>query len=126
MGFKMSGWSAFTKTIAKDKKPDFLDLDGDGNKKEAMENAAKNIKEQTPNVASNLTKTIAKDKPFNEKTGKNKVDITKEPKNTPEIEKMLTTYENLENKQNKTQEEINKMKMLKEKLDTFYKDDNPS
>jgi hypothetical protein len=126
MGFKMGGWSAFTKTIAKDKKPDFLDLDGDGNKKEAMENAAKNIKEQTPNVASNLTKTIAKDKPFDEKTGKNKVDITKEPKNTPEIEKMLTTYENLENKQNKTQEEINKMKMLKEKLDTFYKDDNPS
>jgi len=30
-----------TKTIAKDKKPDFLDLDGDKNKNESMENAAK-------------------------------------------------------------------------------------
>ena len=66
-----------TKTIAK---PDYIDIDGDGNKKEAMKDAAKNIKEQTPNVASNLTKTpyeknkyshatktIAKDKDFNEK-----------------------------------------------------------
>ena len=83
MGFKMGGWSAFTKTIAKDKT-------------------------------------------FDEEAGKNKIDITEEPRNTPEIEKMLTTYENLENKQNKTQEEINKMKMLKEKLDAFYEDDNPS
>ena len=66
-----------TKTIAK---PDYIDIDGDGNKKEAMKDAAKNIKEQTPNVASNLTKTpyeknkyshatktIAKDKDFSEK-----------------------------------------------------------
>jgi len=33
-----------TKTIAKDKKPDFLDLDNDGDKKESMKNAARNIK----------------------------------------------------------------------------------
>lgn len=57
--------SHMTKTIAK---PDYIDIDGDGNKKEAMKDAAKNIKEQTPNVASNLTKTIAKDKDFDEKT----------------------------------------------------------
>ena len=31
----------YPKTIAKDKKPDFLDLDGDKNKNESMENAAK-------------------------------------------------------------------------------------
>ena len=54
---KMMEKKGYPKTIAEDEKPDFLDLDGDGNKKEAMKDAAENIKKQTPNVASNLTKT---------------------------------------------------------------------
>tara|TARA_Y100001938_G_scaffold131926_1_gene189573 strand:+ start:1447 stop:1962 length:516 start_codon:yes stop_codon:yes gene_type:complete len=73
----------YPKTIAK---PDFLDADGDGDKEESMkkafaDKASKTTKEQIPNVTSNLkktpyeknkyshaTKTIAKDKDFNEKT----------------------------------------------------------
>lgn len=54
---KMMENQGYPKTIAEDEKPDFLDLDGDGNKKEAMKDAAENIKKQTPNVASNLKKT---------------------------------------------------------------------
>mgnify|MGYP003124125792 CR=1 FL=1 len=43
-----------TKTIAKDKKPDFLDLDGDGNKNESMEDAASNKNKKRPEDEDNF------------------------------------------------------------------------
>tara|TARA_R100001460_G_scaffold9737_1_gene23160 strand:- start:100 stop:630 length:531 start_codon:yes stop_codon:yes gene_type:complete len=104
-----------SKTIAK-AKPDFLDADGDGNKKEPMkeafaDKASKTIKEQTPNVASNLTKTPYEKNKYSHNTMK-----TPLYKHNADHEEATPQTVNPDKK--RKQSIINKLKTLKDPVDS--------
>ena len=109
-----------SKTIAK---PDYLDFDGDGDEKETMkealktaassgakkafaEKASKTIKEQTPNVTSNLKKTPYEKNKYSSHMPKHKAGREE------------TTPQTVNPDKKRKQSIINKLKTLKDPVDS--------